>query len=84
MKVLQFLDQVSGGMAFGKAMKGTLFQDIYEAIGGKNTLGATLHRMRKKGFIESTGGLTRPGIGSLRLIAQWLMEPFRDIIVILP
>lgn len=49
MKVLQFLNWSP------KAS----FQDIHGAIGGENTLGATLHRMRKKGFIESTGGLNQ-------------------------
>lgn len=57
MKVLQFLDQVGGEMAFGKAVHGVLFHEIQDALGERNTLGATLHRMRRKGFVESTGGL---------------------------
>lgn len=59
MKVLQFLDRADGVIAFGKATQGTLFCEIHEAIGGENTLGATLHRMRRKGFVESTGGFNQ-------------------------
>lgn len=59
MKVLQFLDRRSSVMAFGKATQGALFWEIHDAIGGENTLGATLHRMRRKGFIESIGELNR-------------------------
>lgn len=58
MKVLQFLNSVSGDIAFGEVVKGVLFHEIYDTIGGESALSTTLHHLRKAGFIESSG---RPG-----------------------
>ena len=44
-------------MKFGLAREGVLFTEIHEALPSENLLGSTLHRMRKKGFIASSGGL---------------------------
>lgn len=70
-RVLLFLYRHRSRLAFGSAQKGFLFSDLVEKLGNFSTMGSSLIRLKRKGYIacETQHGKARYRITELGICA---------------